>query len=65
MERTVVRVLDSVPPTPGWVWLPEINTVALSSCLDQEGRSRALLDLQAQWRREMLHIVPPPCPDVA
>lgn len=57
MEETIVRVLDSVPPEPGWAWFPDCNMVGLSAQLCREKQDAAIADLQAQWRRRMIRVV--------
>lgn len=36
-----------------WRWFAELNIVALSPDLDQEGRERALDEMQREWRRTL------------
>lgn len=57
MEETVVRVLDCVPPYPGWAWFPDCNMVGVSSQLCEAERQKALADLSANWRRSMIRVV--------
>lgn len=57
-EKTVVKVMR-LPEGVDWQWHPDLNIVTLSDRLDEAGRMVALLDLQAQWRRSMIRVVPP------
>lgn len=57
MEKTIVRVVDWVPPEEGAVWMPEFNLVYVSQQLCEQERDRALADLAAEWRRSMIRLV--------
>lgn len=49
----IVLVVVDIPIEPGYAWLEEEDTVALSRHLDDAGRVRALGGLLTQWRREL------------
>ncbi|MGZ6776911.1 MAG: hypothetical protein ACXVGF_04510 [Blastococcus sp.] len=55
-EKTIVMVLD-LPEGTDWRWLPDCNILAVSSRLCPAERERAIDDLQATWRRSLIHIV--------
>ena len=57
-EETIIKVMP-LPAGREWVWFGDLNCVALSDRLDEAGRMVALMDLQAQWRRTMLHVISP------
>lgn len=49
----IVLVVVDIPIEPGYAWLEEEDTVALSCHLDEAGRVRALGGLLTQWRRDL------------
>lgn len=56
-EDTLIKTM----PLPGdqkWAWYADANIVALSPCLDDEGRERAISEVQAYWRRSCIRVVP-------
>jgi hypothetical protein len=53
MGSGIVLVYVDIPVDPGYAWLEDANTIALSRHLDAGGRQRALEALQAEWRREL------------
>lgn len=57
-EDTVVKTL-SLPHGRLWEWYPDANVIALSPCLDEAGREAAISEIQEQWRRQWIRIVPP------
>lgn len=57
----IVLVFVDIPIEPGYAWLEDTNTIALSRHLDAAGRQRALEQLQGEWRRELgSQLVPVP-----
>lgn len=58
-EKTVVKTIE-LPDGRDWLWYADANVVALAPHLDDEGRERALSEVQAFWRRSCLHLVPDP-----
>lgn len=56
-EDTIVKILP-LPHGQDWAWHADANVIVLSDCLDDAGRDAALCDLQAQWRRSGLRVVP-------
>lgn len=57
-EDTIIRYMPLAPGTRPWRWHADANLVILCSSLDEHGREEALSDLQAQWRREGMRVVP-------
>lgn len=55
-EETIVKVLD-LAEGRDWRWYADANIVVLSSRLDEDGRRRALDELQGHWRRSCLRLV--------
>jgi hypothetical protein len=53
MSDSIVLVVVDIPIEPGYAWLEEESTVALSCHLDDAGRVRALGGLLTRWRREL------------
>lgn len=53
MCDSIVLVVVDIPTEPGYAWLEDESTVALSRHLDDAGRVRALGELLTQWRREL------------
>lgn len=56
VEKTIIKTLE-LPFGQEWLWYPDANVVVLSPCLDEQGRQRALSEVQAYWRRSCLHVV--------
>lgn len=56
-ESTVIRVM-SLPEGRDWVWFGDLNVIGVSDRLDEAGQMVAVLDLQSQWRRSMIELVP-------
>jgi hypothetical protein len=56
-EKTVIRVM-SLPEGKDWVWFGDVNVIGVSDRLDEAGQMVAVLDLQAEWRRTMVELVP-------
>jgi hypothetical protein len=57
-ESTVIRVM-SLPEGRDWVWFGDLNVIGVSDRLDEAGQMVAVLDLQSQWRKTMIEVVPP------
>lgn len=57
VEETVVMPAQ-LPDGQDWAWHPDLNIVEVSDRLDEAGVMVAVLDLQAQWRRRMIRLVP-------
>lgn len=58
VEPTLIRRMQLAPGTD-WVWMPELNIVGVSADLDDAGVEAALNDVQVQWRRKLMRMVPP------
>lgn len=56
-EKTVIRVM-SLPEGRDWVYYGDLNVIGVSDRLDEAGQMVAVLDLQAEWRRTMVELVP-------
>lgn len=57
MEETIIMP-TRLPDGQDWAWHPDLNLVEISDRLDEVGIMVALSDLQAQWRRTMIRLVP-------
>lgn len=56
-EETLI-IPARLPDGQDWAWHPDLNIVEVSDRLDDAGIMVALCDLQAQWRRSMVRLVP-------
>lgn len=56
-EDTIIMPAQ-LPDGQDWAWHPDLNIVEVSDRLDDAGIMVALCDLQAQWRRTMIRLVP-------
>lgn len=57
VEETIIMPAR-LPDGQDWAWHPDLNIVEVSDRLDEAGVMVALCDLQAQWRRTMIRLVP-------
>lgn len=58
-EETLIVTVD-LPSGRDWAWFADCNTVGLGAHLDAAGRERALTELQDEWRRAFVRVVPDP-----
>jgi hypothetical protein len=58
IEKTIIKVMR-LPEGEDWKYYGDLNVIAVSDQLDEAGQMVAILDLQAHWRRSMIHVVEP------
>ena len=56
-EKTLIKTME-LPAGRDWEWFGDANVVVLAAHLDEEGRQRALTEVQAFWRRSCIRVVP-------
>lgn len=57
VEDTII-IPARLPDGQDWAYHSDLNIVEVSDRLDEAGIMVALCDLQAQWRRNMVRLVP-------
>ena len=58
-EHTLIKTMP-LPQGRDWEWFADANIVVLAPHLCEEGRERALTEVQAHWRRSCIRVLPVP-----